>query len=438
MAVQTLASIAQTLGESRMGSVVYASYVEDPIYAHVPLQRWQGDGSTLTYDLVASLPTASETALYGAYTETAPTYATQTATLSNIYSQVFMSTAARGAGHNKWRNQFALNVTQMGRACGAQLRARLMNGQRRGVSIGATATTKGVDGFLPNPQSTAELFWLDFNDTGDVIKLSSDQGTSYGATITLGASDWEWQPITDGDGLDHLLLFDVSDSAGGGNWTTSNAATGITVTAQNQIDGINALCHPDQRIWGNRNAITGEPTTNGDALSFSGMDALLDLIPFGVRSKLAFFMAPRTRIAYKALYGTAAYPTVDDWMGTKLSRPQLSYEGVPVIANPSITLTGTVGTTTTATTVYLVYFDTETGYHLQYDNASGRGIEGVSKQSSSMSTDEGVGSEKAMPWFFRVLPESETGPYNPLRIDGWWAGVCKNQQAIAGMQGITS
>lgn len=437
MAVQTLASLASTLGESRMGSVIYASYVEDPIYSLIPLQQWQGDGDTLTYDLVSTLPTASETALYAAYSESAPTYTTQTATLHNIYSQVFMSTAARGAGYNRWRNQFALNVEQMARAVGKKLRERMMTGQRRGVSIGATATSKGVDGFLPNPQSTAELFWLDFDDTADTIRLSSDQGTSYGATISTTA-DWEWQPITDGDGLDHLLLFDVSDSEGGGDWTTSNAATGVTVTAQNQIDGINAMCHPDQRIWGNRNAITAEPSANGDALSFAVLDALLDKIPFGTRDRMAFFMKPRTRISYKTLYASNAYPTVDDWMGTKLARPQLSYEGVPVIVNDNITATGKVGTTTDATQVYLVYFDTENGYHLQYDNASNLGIEGVSRQSSSMTSDEAVGSEIAMPWFFRVLPESETGPYNPLRIDGWWAGVCKNQQAIACAQGITN
>ena len=112
------------------------------------------------------------------------------------------------------------------------------------------------------------------------------------------------------------------------------------------------------------------------------------------------------------------------------------YAGIPVVSVPSIPNDMTVGTSTTCTTVYLVYFDVEKGFHVKYLNFAGANALAQAKR-VGISHDINVGSPQAMPFFYRELAESATGPYVPLRQDGAFASVCKSSQAVAFCQGIT-
>jgi hypothetical protein len=127
---------------------------------------------------------------------------------------------------------------------------------------------------------------------------------------------------------------------------------------------------------------------------------------------------------------------VDEWMGQKLQRSMIGYRGIPFVSNPYLVNDLTIGTTTDGGTVWLVYFDVDKGYHFRYLNAANVNV-GASNEIVGITNDESVGSEISVPWYYRELPESESGPYTIMRMDGWFSGICRSDQAIAAVQGFT-
>jgi hypothetical protein len=452
-----LSNIANLIGETLQGDVVYAAKNWDPLLAYMPLTDWMGDGDVLTYNAVSALPTAATAALDAtSYSNSKSTYIKRTAVLKNLYTQGDLALAARIAAHNKDHNQVANLELNHSRAIARELLRQVSVESSLDVAIGATATTKGIDGVEVSPQmnitEASGILYFDFDDTPDTLRVSSDGGSNYGPKVTCD-QDLERQPMYDANGDWVKVTFDISDSAGGGNWTTSNAATGVTVSTATDTDGFATLVDPSQMIWGDGTAVGSSSaytasdyfgSANGDSMSLKTFDRLIDLVPWAPLrpNRCGFIMPPRTAITSKHLLavgggGSAgAGATVEEWMGQRLAKPMLGYAGIPIFSNPNIPKALTPGTTTDATTVYLVYFDVSEGFHAQYANAAGVALP-TAKAESSVRSDAEIGSEQSLPFYARWLQESEDAPYNVFRIDGYFSGICRNDQSIAAAQGIT-
>jgi len=453
----TLTVLANLFGETLNGDVVYAAKNWDPLLAYVPLADWQGDADTYTYNAVTGLPTAASAALDAtSYSNSKSTFIKRTATLKNIYTQGDLAIAARIAASNRDHNQIANLELNHSRAIARELLRQISVESSKDVAIGATATTKGIDGVEVDPNinitEASGILYFDFADAADTLRVSSDGGSNYGPLVTCD-QDLERQPLYDAAGNWVKVTFDVSDSAGGGNWTTTNAATGVTVTAATDTDGFATLVSPGQMIWddgtavGSTSAYTASDyfgSANGGSWTLKGFDRLIDLVPWATLrpDRCGFIMPPRTVITSKHLMGVGgggsagAGATVTEWMGQTLRKPMLGYANIPILSNPNIPKTLSPGTTTDATTVYLVYFDVNEGFHVQYANAANAALPTAQARAGIMGDAE-IGSNVNMPFYARWLQESEAAPYNVFRIDGYYAGLCRNDQAIAACQGIT-
>jgi hypothetical protein len=452
-----LSAIANLIGETLQGDVVYAAKNYNPLLPLVPMTQWQGDSTTYTYNAVTALPTATSAALDAtSYTTSKSTYVKRTATLKNIYTQGNLAVASRIGAMNRDHNQVANLELNHSRAMGRELLRQISVESSRDVAIGATATTKGIDavevGTQMNITESSGILYFKFLDASDTLELSSDGGTSYGPAVTCD-QDLEHQPMYDAAGNWIKVTFDVSDSAGGGDWTTTNAATGVTVSAALDTDGFATLCAPSQMIWGDGTAVGSTSAytasdyfggANGDSLSLKTFDRLIELVPWAhlVPGRCAFLMPSRTHITAKHLVGVGgggsagAGATVTEWMGQRLAKEMVGYSNIPFFINPDLPKNLSPGTTTDATTVYLVYFAAADGFHVQYDNAAGVAIPEAQTR-SSIRSDADIGSEQPIPFYARWLPESDDAPYNKFRVDGYFSGILRNDQGIAGCQGIT-
>jgi hypothetical protein len=445
MADQTLASLANTLGLTLQGTQIYNAIQVNPILGLIPIAPFNGDGDTLTYKVMATAATAYEADLESDYTTSAPTYTQVTTTLRNIYAQIDPSIASTTPSFNRTQSQIVSNRVAIARACGRKLLTAMATGTYLSSAIGATATTRGIDFFQPASRNfpTTNVVYFDFNDTGDLLKMSTDLGVTYGTQITCGAANIERMYMGDGQTPENFALvsFDVSDSATGGNWTSTNAATGVTVAASNQIDGFSKMVTYDQMIWPDgldvdaADVATSPTSANGWASTLTTLDRLYNKVPWAhvEPDRCVLYVPERTEVALRALLVGNA--TVSEFMGQKLQRNMIGYRGIPIVAIPDLPTDMTIGTTTTGSTIYLVYHDVEKGYHLQYANAAGAAF--ALNQNVGVASDDSVGSEISLPWYYRELPEHNDGPRFTQRMDGYWTGVCRNEKAIAAAQGFT-
>jgi len=442
MADQTLSSLANTIGKTLQGTQIYNSYQINPILGLIPIQPYQGDADTLTYDVMSSTVTAYEADLESDYTTSAPSYTQVTAKLKNIYAQVDPPIASTVAAFNRSRNQILSNRVAIARACGRKLLTAMAVSSYTGVAIGATAAGNGINEFIPASRNfPLTLVYFDFDDTGDLLKMSTDAGSTWGTQITCGANNLERMYMDDGLGNYAFVSFDVSDSAGGGDWTTTNAATGVTTSAAEKIDGFSKLVTSGQTIWPDgldvdaADCATSPTSANGWSTALSHLDRLCNKVPWAhiEPDRCAFYLSERQEVTLRHLLTGQA--TISEWMGQKLQRNLIGYRGIPFVAIPDLVNDMTIGTTTDAASIYLVYHDTEKGYHLQYANAAGGAV--AFNQAQGITSDADIGSEISLPWYYRELPEHNDGPRFTQRMDGYWIGICKSEQCIAKVQGFT-
>jgi len=457
MAPQNLASIANLIGQTIQGAVVYEAVHHNPLLAKIPILPWQGDGDTYTYAIMTATPTAEMTDIDGSsLSSTKATFGQATAYLRNLVSQGELSLFARSRAITRHKDAKQQHMIAHSRALVRKLLNQFVAGQRQSVSIGATAASKGVDGFVAQARSSVSqssgIVYLKFTDANDTLELSTDGGASYGPAVTCD-QDLVNQPIYDADGQEFRITFDVSDSAGGGDWTTSDAATGVTVSSSYNMDGLISLVHGEQMIWGNGSAVGSTsaytasdyaPSANGDALTLKTLDRLINLVPWAKISpnRCAFIMPQRTVITLKHLLGVGgggtagAGASVDEWMGTKLSTPMLGYSGIPVLENPDVAADIGVGSTTDATTIYLAYMDPDNGLHAQWTNEQTVALP-TADATGRIASDADLGSTIPLPFYARWLAESESKEANIFRVSGKWSLLLRNKQALAAVQGIT-
>jgi hypothetical protein len=429
MAIFTWSEAVKASQDHLIGKLLYASMEDDPIFPLLPLSWWPG-GKTVQWNQITSLPTASWRDATDSMSSTAGASIQRYTRLKEVYVQEQVPPRHVEPLSDQY-SQLARIQNDMALAYGQAVRGVMVDGARMSVAIGATATSNGIDGVELGPgHNTTGTGYLKFDDTADTIQYKAPGSSSYGATVDA-SSDLDGVAVYDGDdtSLYILLTMDVSDSQGGGDWTTTNAATGLTLSDNKEPDGLLTYVHPDNRTWG---TLSDSPTSTGDGASLKQLDWLLDQVP-GNRNDLLFLCHKRTRRTLKHLLAGSA-DTVSDWRGEALSRPALAYEGVPIYAHSSMPINrtpGVGGSITDAGVIMLVKLardEEDGGYSTYFWNEGG---------SNYTVTDGGVKSGPVgVPGYYRDLGEMESYPDHLLRLTGCFAPILKNTQCAALVDGI--
>jgi hypothetical protein len=221
------------------------------------------------------------------------------------------------------------------------------------------------------------------------------------------------------------ITMDVSDSAAGGDWITTTDATGIVLTSAKKPAGLLQWPYPTQRIWG---TLTTTPTATGDGAALKQLDWGLDMVP-GCN---LIVTTQRTRRTLKGLLAGSA-DICDHWMGQKLARPMLGYEGIPIWTCANLPLTesagvGATGTGTTCGSIYFARIEAADGFSVYYWNEGGANVQVM---------DDGVLTNVGLPIYYRDLGEISTTLTNAYpRMTGHFCPVLKNTQALAEVHGI--
>lgn len=401
---------------------------EYPFLAGIPITPWPG-GKSYEYTQNQSLPTIAGVDETSTIESTKSVRRTLKCRLAQrggqIENPVFLSSTMDNV-----LDQDAEAIQDLVRAYAIDRANLVINGAFNGaVTIDATGGTGGVDACTPGPRLDVldGVGYIFFNDTGDYFSFKAPGDSDYGTPVAV-AADGTYLLRSLNESLYVWVTIDISDAATNGNFTST-----LTFTAAKSIDGLAKLCDPSQVWYGNGSATT--PSTNGDAISGEGMDLLLDNVA-GPHEELAFVCRKGIRRALKTILRGAGGSMVDEWMGMKLKRPQLAWEGVPIFADDRITKAETVGGSTWCTSVYLVRMNRQQGVGMFYGAQRGRG---AMWSQDAVGADINVfGSPINFPVYLRGLPERDDTATEPVRLTSSDAMYCMATKAIASLRGISN
>ncbi len=443
MADMTFDLMAKIAPTETLRTLIYSALERDRWIGGIPMTPWGAGGQSKTYKQIKTLPTADWAASADSYTASTQDYDDLEVFLKILYVEGALENLPN-ATMNEVLNQRDSYIRGMFLSFGNEYRDGNLNGASVTEAVGATAVTKGIDGFVPGPRLRADLALLsvtglvvlDFDDTADTIRAQFPGETGYGATVST-AANLTSVPIYGQNPTNWAYLtMDVSDSEGGGDWTTTDAATGVVLTTSKKIDGLGTLVNPLYNYWGNIQA-TG-PSTNGDALSIDALRWLIQQVSvLGPKSQMAIIMNPRTYRSSADLIDTNA--RISEFMGVALAEDTFGFDGVPIFTSPSVGTAETVGSTTDATSVYCAFFDRAQGYHVYFARATEvRTLAETAADVRGAITPMDTEQAYQIPVAFRSLGERQAGaPAEMLRLDMYLAGALMNQQAAARIRGIT-
>lgn len=143
-------------------------------------------------------------------------------------------------------------------------------------------------------------------------------------------------------------------------------AIGDSAVNAKEFDGVAKLVAADQVI---------EAGTNGNALSLSMLDELLDAVPNGAD---VIMMRSGTIRAYRALLRATGGIEPSMIMMENFGRPMLTHNGVPIIVNDFLPGTETQGTATETASIYAARLNEVDGLHGIYGgNTAGIVVEDI-------------------------------------------------------------
>jgi hypothetical protein len=186
---------------------------------------------------------------------------------------------------------------------------------------------------------------LRYTNTGTKLAFRAPDDNEFGPDVVCAADGPFTLPSKDPSKWIRLTL-DVSQA-------TADCIRRITFTASNEFDGLQKQVPTSQLI-----ASTG---TNGDALSFTVLRKLRDLVK--VRSgKLAYVMPALLIQKYEALVtnlGGVVPTSVLEGFG-----PVPMFGGIPILRNDNIPATESKGSDSALSSAYLVNFGPGDGLHM--------------------------------------------------------------------------
>ncbi len=178
------------------------------------------------------------------------------------------------------------------------------------------------------------------------------------------------------------------------------------------MTGLLTLCAAGQKTLADNAGVT----TNGGPLSFSQLDALIDLVTDKDGQVDYLMMNSRTRRAYLALLRALGGTTPGDVYVMADGRTLPAYRGIPIFRNDWIPINQTVGSSTNCTTVFAGTFD---------DGSQQHGIAGLTAENAAGIMVKDVG-------------EKETADERIHRVV-WYCGLALfNEKGLAALTGVTN
>lgn len=252
-------------------------------------------------------------------------------------------------------------VRQLFKAAGRTLAAKTISGgfvtsivveNFAGVYVTAlVACSQGLD----STRYGAGL--LRYTHTGTFLEFKAPGDNAYGPAVACAANG-NYTLYSHNPNKWVTLTLDVSEATADAERVIRFAST------TNEFDGLPILMSPGQ--------VRSSTGTNGDELSFSILDELLDAVK--VRENMAFVVPSvlKRKVAnlYRALGGTQM--TTMPNTGTKV----LSYNDVPILINDNIPVTEAKGTHSDLSSVYLAALVPDEGLFMGAAGGASQNVEG--------------------------------------------------------------
>lgn len=154
------------------------------------------------------------------------------------------------------------------------------------------------------------------------------------------------QATRSGDGNDQTAVQIASKAKSAGRKYQAQLVTGTGTS--NQFAGLLSLCANSQKVT---------PATNGQNLSFEGIDELMDLVQDKDGTVDYLTMHSRTLRSFKSLLRALGGAAISEVISMPSGAEVPAYNGTPIFRNDYIPTDQTTGTATTATTVFAGTFD---------------------------------------------------------------------------------
>jgi len=201
----------------------------------------------------------------------------------------------------------------------------------------------------------------DFLDVNEVVPEEASTFTEVVSKLRVLAGDVDvdkFLQATMSDTNDQRAVQIAQKAKGVARKFHQTLATGDSVTNPKAFDGLSKLLVAGQTI------LAG---ANGNALSLSMLDELLDAVPNGAD---ALIMRPGTIRAYRALLRASGGIQPAEIMMENFGRVMLTHNGVPILRNDFIAGDVDQGTALDTTSIYAVRLNELDGLHGIYGGSN--------------------------------------------------------------------
>jgi hypothetical protein len=354
----TLFQAAKLSRNPLSASIFKAIATSDEMLAMLPMVRKSGE--SFMYNREKDLPSAEFVAPdHSSLTESSAEFDRVTVPLrllvTDVDTYVFAETQMQDTAQQR-----ATQVRQKLRAVGRKIADKAING----AWASSVALTPAIAGVTANAVSA----WQDtdrhgpgsvrYDQAAGELEYRAPGDRTYGAAVDVSTNGTYILPSDNPSKT--LTVTIVAASLPG-------ADTEVLVymaSTTDEPDGLKKLISSGQQ-----RAAVG---VNGDALDFDVMDELIDLVKSD--ENLAFVMNAKLRRKFYALNRAlgGADPMHMTLPGINGNVP--TYRGIPILKNDYILSDETVGSTTDASSLYLVDFAPESGF---YAGVGGEGVQSV-------------------------------------------------------------
>lgn len=428
----TLAGWAAYAGTHPMAKRVINTFIaQRPLLGEVPIVNWPG-GEDFSWVLNSTLPTITweaESAAHYSSTgtrrklKTSPAYAH-----GDVEIPIFSSAAI-----NDPLIMEAQQVMDLVRAMGVSMSGKLFTGAwmtEANVTINGSgiAATPGIDVVVAVsnnwPSGAADV---SYTHAGTLLKIKAPGSSTFGVGVSIAGGDGNYT-LYDGDDTTQYvtLTIDASDYTTGAVNLLHNGA--LTFQRPEDVAGLLGIAALDSNQ-------VKTPSTNGDAATLAHLDELEEMC-LGPKEEKVLLVNPRTRIALKHLLAGAGGTQPQIYRGRDLSKYDLVYEGVPILAESNIGKAETQGGSgAICTRMYCVRLNQDVGFHMfAVRNMQGPNF-GTMPAISDHDSEMGP---VPLPVYLRKLGEATTTQTYKWRIGAGIATVLRNSQSCSMRYGVTT
>jgi hypothetical protein len=409
-------------------SVLNTLIENDPLLGEVPVMMWPG-GESYEWILNKTLPTISSinetTTLESTQAKRykMKTYLSQYG--GDIETPVFVQSTGDAA-----LNLYAEDTADLIRAAGRKMSAEIIQGNymtEANVTIASQWLGTANLGFDAVTAVSANMptgdGWVKYTHATTILQFRAPGSTTYGTAVDISGGDANYK-LTDGDDPTKsvTVTVDVSDL------TANKDGVAFTFQRPEEMAGLKELSRLDS------DQVFASSGANGDAIALKKLDEIEEAV-LGPKGDKIFLCHPSVRRDLKHLIAAAGGMRQGEYQGRDLSKYDLNYEGVPVMASPGVQRNESKGTSSDLSSVYCVRLNSEVGFHLFAGSQNGPNFGTM----AAVSDHDVEGGPVTVPGvYLRRLGERENKATYKTRLTIAISGVLKRSQSCAVATGIDS